>query len=165
MSAPWSIVLDQPGSVLSGETIDGDAGHQNEQRVGCVLVAAPFCKVIGCTVRNTSGVGIGVSHGARGTQLIGNTLQDTWMQAIGFFHREEDYSNSVVSQNVIRRAGLDSISVGGLGSILVTQNDIADCQFAGLYALTGTRDAQLVGNTMMDCYSGVDISWGIAGGH
>lgn len=160
MSAPWVIVLDQPGSVLSGETIDGDAGNQNERRVGGVFIAAPFCKVIGCTIRNTSGVGIGVSHGARATQLIGNTIEGTWMQAIGFFHRDEDYSGSVVSQNVIRRAGLDSISIGGTGNVHVMQNDIADCQFAGVYALTGTRDAQIIGNKIKDCYGGVDVSWG-----
>lgn len=163
--APWRIVLDQPGSVLSGETIDGDAGNQNERRVGGVLIAAPFCKVIRCTIRNTSGVGVGVSHGARATQLIENTIQDTWMQGIGFFHREEDYSGSVVSQNLIRRTGLDSISVGGIGNLYVTQNDVAECQFAGVYALTGTRDAQIVGNKVKDCYSGIDVSWGVAGGH
>jgi hypothetical protein len=151
--------------VLSGQTIDGDAGNQNERRIGGVLIAAPFCKVIGCTIRNTSGVGIGVTHGARATQLIENTIQDTWMQGIGFFHREEDYSDSVVSQNNIRRTGLDSISIGGIGNLHVLQNDIADCQFAGVYALTGTRDAQIVGNTFKDCYSGVDISWGVPGGH
>ena len=165
MGAPWIIVLNQPGSVLSGEIIDGDASHQNEQRVGGVFITAPSCKVIGCTIRNTSGVGIGVSHGARATQLIGNTIEDTWMQAIGFFHREEDYSGSIVSQNVIRRAGLDSISIGGIGNILVMQNDVGDCQFAGIYALTGTQDAHVVGNKVNRCYSGVDVSWGVAGGH
>ena len=165
MSAPWIIVLDQPGSVLSSEIIDGDAGNQNERRVGGVFITAPFCKVTGCTIRNTSGVGIGVSHGARATQLIGNTIEDTWMQAIGFFHREEDYSGSLVSQNVVRRAGLDSISIGGTGNVLVMQNDVADCQFAGIYALTGTQDAHIVGNKLNDCYGGVDVSWGVAGGH
>ena len=165
MSAPWITVLDQPGSVLSGETIDGDAGNQNEQRVGGVLIAAPFCKVVGCTIRNTSGVGIGVWRDARATQLIGNTIEDTWMQAIGFFQREEDYSNCVVSQNFIRRAGLDSISIGGTGNLSVMHNDIADCQFGGIYALTGTRDAQIVANRIKNCYGGVDVSWGIAGGN
>jgi hypothetical protein len=164
MSAPWKVILDQPGSVLSGDTIDGDASNQNEQRVGGVLIAAPFCKVLGCTIRNTSGVGIGVARGAWATQLVGNTIEDTWMQGIGFFERAEDYSLSLVSHNFVRRTGLDSISIGGIGSLLVLENDIADCQFGGVYALTGTQDARIVGNKIKDCYSGVDISWGIAGG-
>jgi hypothetical protein len=75
-----------------------------------------------------------------------------------------NYDGSVISHNKIAGAGLDSIQIAGAGGVTVEDNDVSDCQFSGIYCMTGARNMSILYNNIRTCYGGVDVGWGSLNG-
>jgi len=160
-------ILDTPGTRISGLTIDGDAQNQNERQVGAVLVRADNCIIEDCEIFNCSADCIYVQRG-KNLKVRHNYIHNTWRRGVSLYGGDTDFSGMLISDNMIANTGYESIQIGGRG-VVVQGNKLGGQQghpapFGGLYALTGSKDFKIIGNTIQDGYGGLDLSWGKVGG-
>lgn len=159
-------VANSDGTVLKDLTIDGNkAGRSDEKPItySLLLFQSSDCSVENVRVTNAEQIGIGLSASKR-TRLSKSEVDGSgWQNITTLNNKAGGCEGTVISNCRSTNPGYDCIQITAVGSVTVENCYLAGSPFGGVYVATGARNVKLRNNTIIKCYTGVDMSWGTAG--
>lgn len=160
-------VANSDGTTIKDLTIDGNnAERSNEKPIeyALLLYQSNDCVVENIRVINAEVIGIGFSASKRTKLFKCDVNGSGWQNITTLNNKTGGCEGSVISNCRSTNPGYDCIQVTNVGAVTVTNCYLAGSPFAGIYVATGARNVLLRSNTITKCHSGIDMSWGTAGG-
>src|SRR6476620_10190067 len=160
-------VANSNGTTIKDLTIDGNkAERSNEKPIdyAWLLYQSNDCIVENAGVTNAEVIGIGFSASKRTKLFKCDVNGSGWQNITTLNNKTGGCEGSVISHCRSTNPGYDCIQVTNVGAVTVKNCYLANSPFAGIYVATGARNVLLERNTITKCYTGIDVSWGTAGG-
>jgi len=160
-------VANSNGTTIKDLTIDGNkAERSNEKPIdyALLLYQSNDCIVENAGVTNAEVIGIGFSASKRTKLFKCDVNGSGWQNITTLNNKAGGCEGSVISHCRSTNPGYDCIQVTNVGAVTVKNCYLANSPFAGIYVATGARNVLLERNTITKCYTGIDVSWGTAGG-
>jgi hypothetical protein len=160
-------VADSRGTVIKDLTIDGNkAKRSGKKPIGysLLLFQTSDCSIENVRVTNSEQIGIGLSASKR-TKLSRCDVDGSgWQNITTLNNKAGGCEGTVISNCRSTNPGYDDVQITNVGAVTVESCYLAGSPFAGIYVATGARNLTLKNNTITKCYTGIDMSWGAAGG-
>jgi Pectate lyase superfamily protein len=160
-------VVNADGTTIRDLTIDSNRSERSGQKpieYSLLLFQSDDCTVENVSVTNAERIGIGVSAGKRTRISHCDVDGSGWHNITTLNNKTGGCEGTVISSCRSTNPGYDCVQVTAVGAVTVENCVLAGSPFAGIYVATGARNVQLRNNTISRCYSGIDMSWGTAGG-
>jgi hypothetical protein len=161
------VVANSDGTAIKDLTIDGNkTARSGKKQIDYALLVyqSSDCKVENVRVTDAEQIGIGISVSKRTSickcEVVGSGCQNITT----LNNKAGGCEGTVISSCLATNPGYDDIQITAVGATTVDNCRLADGPFAGIYVATGARNVTLRKNTITRCYSGIDMSWGAAGG-
>jgi parallel beta-helix repeat protein len=177
IKAPKITASPAPGSVLvianssyttiKDLTIDGNKPERAGDRptaYSLLVYQSNDCTIENVRVINSTAIGIGISASKRTKVLNSEVDGSAWQNITTLNNRAGGCEGTVISGCRATNPGYDDIQITAVGPVTVENCDLTGGTFAGIYVATGARNVTLKNNTITNCYAGIDVSWGTAGG-
>jgi len=148
-------------------TIDGNKSKRSGKKpiaYSLLLYQSSDCMVENVRVINSEQIGIGLSASKRTKVSKCDVDGSGWQNITTLNNKAGGCEGTVISNCHATNSGYDDIQVTNVGAVTVENCYLADGPFAGIYVATGARNVMLRNNTITKCYTGIDMSWGTAGG-
>jgi len=161
------VVANSDGTTIKDLTIDGNKVERSNEKpidYALLLYQSNDCIVENVRVTNAEVIGIGFSASKRSKVFKCNVNGSGWQNITTLNNKAGGCEGSVISNCRSTNPGYDCIQVTNVGSVTVENCYLANSPFAGIYVATGARNVLLKSNTITKCYTGIDMSWGTAGG-
>jgi hypothetical protein len=160
-------VANSDGTTVKDLAIDGNKAERSNQRpiaYALLLFQSNDCTVENVKVTNAEQIGIGISVGKRTRIFKCDVDGSGWQNITTLNNKTGGCEGTVISNCRSTNPGYDCVQVTAVGAVTVANCYLAGSPFAGIYVATGARNVTLKNNTITKCYSGIDMSWGTAGG-
>jgi hypothetical protein len=160
-------VANSNGTTIKDLTIDGNKSERSGKKpivYSLLLYQSSDCVVENVRVINAEQIGIGLSASKR-TRLSQCEVNGSgWQNITTLNNKAGGCEGTVISSCRSTNPGYDCVQVSNVGAVTVDTCYLAGSPFAGIYVTTGARNVTLRNNTIANCYAGIDMSWGTAGG-
>jgi len=177
IKAPISTPSPGPGAVLGiansshttikDLTIDGNRRKRAGSRptpYSLLLYQSNDCTIENVSVADSTAIGVGISA-SRKTKLFKCEVDGSaWQNITTLNNKAGGCQGTVMSNCTATNPGYDCLQVSNVGAVIVDRCYLSGSPFAGIYVSTGARNVTLRNNTIVNCYAGIDMSWGTAGG-
>lgn len=160
-------VANSNGTTIKDLTIDGNKSERTGKKpivYSLLLYQSSDCVVENVRVINAETIGIGLSASKRTRVSKCEVNGSGWQNITTLNNKTGGCEGTVISSCRSTDPGYDCIQVTAVGAVTVENCYLANSPFAGIYVATGARNVTLRNNTISRCYSGIDMSWGTAGG-
>lgn len=155
------------GTTIRDLTIDGNKAERSKEKpidYALLLYQSNNCIVENVRVTDAERIGIGFSASKRTKLFKCDVNGSAWQNITTLNNKAGGCEGSVISNCRSTNPGYDCVQVTAVGAVTVENCDLTGSPFAGIYVATGARNVRLRNNTISRCYSGIDMSWGTAGG-
>ena len=160
-------VANSDGTIIKDLTIDGNKSERSGQKpigYSLLLFQSSDCTIENVRVVNSTVIGIGISASKRTRVSKCDVDGSGWQNITTLNNKAGDCEGTIISNCRSTNPGYDCVQVSNVGAVIVENCYLAGSPFAGIYVTTGARNVTLRNNTITNCYTGVDMSWGAAGG-
>lgn len=161
------VVAASDRTTIKDLTIDGNKSARSGKKpiaYSLLLYRSSDCTVENVRVINSQTIGIGLSASKRAQISKSDVDGSNWQNITTVGNKAGGCEGTVISDCRATNPGYDDIQVTGVGAVTVENCYLAGGPFAGIYLTTGARDVTLRNNTITNCYTGIDASWGTVGG-
>ena len=161
------LVAGSDHTTIKDLTIDGNESARSGKKpivYSLLLYQSSDCVVENVRVINSEQIGIGVSTSKRARVSKCDVDRSGWQNITTLNNKAGGCEGTVISTCRSTNPGYDDVQVTNVGAVTVENCYLAGSPFAGIYVATGARNLMLRNNTITKCYTGIDMSWGTAGG-
>jgi len=161
------LVAGSDHTTIKDLTIDGNESARSGKKpivYSLLLYQSSDCVVENVRVINSEQIGIGVSTSKRAKVSKCDVDRSGWQNITTLNNKAGGCEGTVISTCRSTNPGYDDVQVTNVGAVTVENCYLAGSPFAGIYVATGARNLTLRNNTITKCYTGIDMSWGAAGG-
>jgi len=167
--APSSVlgIANSNYTIIKDLTIDGNKAARAGKRptaYSLLLYQSSDCTIENVRVINSTAIGIGISASKRTKLSKCEVDGSAWQNITTLNNKAGGCEGTVISSCRSTNPGYDCVQVSNVGTVTVDGCYLAGSPFAGIYVTTGARSVTLRNNTIANCYAGIDMSWGTAGG-
>jgi hypothetical protein len=160
-------VANSDGTTIRDLTIDGNKSERSDKKpiaYALLLYRSGDCVVENVRVINAELIGIGLSACKRARLSKCDVDGSGWQNITTLGNTAGGCEGTVISRCRATNPGYDDMQITAVGAVTAENCYLAEGPFAGIYVATGARNVTLRNNTITRCYTGIDISWGAAGG-
>jgi hypothetical protein len=129
-----------------------------------LLYQSSDCTIENVRVINSEQIGRGLSATNRARVTKSDVDGSNWQNIATLNNKAGGCEGTIISNCRATNAWYDDVQITNVGAVTVENWYLADSPFAGIYVATGARNVTLRNNTITKCYTGIDMSWGTAGG-
>jgi hypothetical protein len=161
------VVAASDRTTIKDLTIDGNKSARSGKKpiaYSLLLYRSSDCTIENVRVINSQTIGIGLSASKRAQVSKSDVDGSDWQNITTLGNKAGGCEGTVISDCRATNPGFDDIQITNVGTVTVENCYVAEGPFAGIYVATGARNVTLKNNTITKCYTGIDVSWGAAGG-
>src|SRR6266446_3865162 len=161
------VVADSDHATIKDLTIDGNKSGRPDKKpiaYSLLLYRSNECTIENVRVINSEQIGVGLSA-SKGAQVSKTDVDgSSWQNITTLNNKTGGCEGTVISNCRATNPGYDDVQITNVGAVTVENCYLAGSPFGGIYVATGARNLTLKNNTITKCYTGIDMSWGAAGG-
>src|SRR5712692_10109811 len=161
------VVADSDHTTIKDLTIDGNKSGRPDKKpiaYSLLLYRSNECTIENVRVINSEQIGVGLSA-SKGAQVSKTDVDgSSWQNITTLNNKVGGCEGRVISNCRATNPGYDDVQITNVGAVTVENCYLAGNPFGGIYVATGARNLTLKNNTITKCYTGIDMSWGTAGG-
>jgi hypothetical protein len=161
------VVAESDRTTIKDLTIDGNKSARSGKKpivYSLLLYRSSDCVVENVRVIDSEQIGLGLSTTKRARVSRCEVNGSGWQNITTLNNKAGGCEGTVISNCRAINPGFDDIQITNVGAVTVENCYVAEGPFAGIYVATGARNVTLKNNTITKCYTGIDTSWGAAGG-
>lgn len=161
------LVADSDHTTIKDLTIDGNSSERFGQKpivYSLLVFRSSDCTVDNVRVINAEQIGIGLSVSRKARLFNCDVDASGWQNITTLNNKAGGCEGTVISNCRSTNPGYDNVQITSVGPVTVENCYLSGSPFAGVYVATGARNVVIRNNTITKCYTGIDMSWGTAGG-
>jgi hypothetical protein len=161
------LVADSDHTTIKDLTIDGNKSARSGKKpivYSLLLSQSSDCVVENVRVINSEQIGIGLSTSKRAKVSKCDVDGSGWQNITTLNKKASGCEGTVISNCRSTNPGYDCVQITAVGPVTVENCYLDGSPFGGVYVATGARNVVIRNNTITKCYTGIDMSWGTAGG-